>query len=244
MATFIFIHGAWHGGWCWERVVPLLSAQGHRVLAPDLPGMGQDTTPLSEITLDHWVKFVCDLVEKQDEKVILVGHSRGGIVISQAAEYVSQRLQGLIYLTAFLIPNGETLWQALQRYPRSSDRPPDLIFSADQSTSTVTTASIRHTFYNTTSDDWIKRAELQVGPEPMTSFLTPLALTDTRFGQVPRAYIECLQDKAIPLALQRSMVSVLPCKQVTTLDTDHSPFYSAPEAMCLTLREICSNFFK
>jgi len=64
MTTFILIHGAWHGGWCWERIVPLLEQQGHRVLAPDLPGMGNDSTPLATITLDYWAQFVADLVRQ------------------------------------------------------------------------------------------------------------------------------------------------------------------------------------
>ena len=123
MATFILIHGAWHGGWCWERVVPLLEAQGHRVLAPDLPGMGNDHAPLNTITLDTWARFVADLIRQQNEKVILVGHSRGGVVISQAAEYVPKHIQGLIYLAAFLIPKGETLWGTLQQHPRDPNRP-------------------------------------------------------------------------------------------------------------------------
>lgn len=238
MATYILIHGAWHGGWCWERIVPLLAKKGHRVLAPDLPGMGKDHTPLNKITLDCWAQFVADLVRQQDEKVILVGHSRGGIVISQTAEYVAEHIQGLVYLAAFLIPNGETLWETLQRTARDPERPADLIVSSDQNTSTITAAAVRHTFYNTTSDAWLKRAASQIGPEPMACFMTPLALTETGFGQVPRAYIECLQDRAIPIALQRSMVSALPCQRVVMLDTDHSPFYSAPELLAAQLADI------
>jgi len=84
MTTFGLIHGAWHGAWCWERVVPSLERRGARVVAPDLPGMGQDKTPLSGITLAVWARSVADLVEQQSEPAVLVGHSRGGIVISQA----------------------------------------------------------------------------------------------------------------------------------------------------------------
>lgn len=74
----------------------------------------------------------------------------------------------------------------------------------------------------------------------MTSFVTPLVLTESGFGQVPRAYIECLQDRAIPIDLQRHMVSILPCKNVLTLDTDHSPFYSAPEKLASHLLQLAN----
>jgi len=238
MATFILIHGAWHGSWCWERVVSLLEEQGHRVLAPDLPGMGEDHTPFNQITLDYWARFVAVLVRQQDEKVILVGHSRGGIVISQAAEYVADHIQGLIYLAAFLLPNGETLLGTLQGHPRDPERPPDLIVSPDKSSSTITTDAVRNTFYNTTSEVWLARAMSLVGPEPMASFVTPLRVTEEGFGQVPRAYIECLKDRAIPIELQRSMVSALPCESVVTMDSDHSPFYSAPESLVEHLTEL------
>lgn len=240
MATFILVHGAWHGGWCFERVVPLLVDRGYHVLAPDLPGMGEDRTSLTDVTLDSWAKFVADLVRQQDEKVILLGHSRGGIVISQAAEYVAEHIQSLVYLAAFLIPNGETLWGTIKQHPRGTDRLPDLVLSSDKSTSTVANDAIRDTFYNTTSDEWQRRAAARIGPEPMANFLTPLILTDANFGQVPRTYIECLEDRAIPIALQRSMVSRLPCQRVITLDSDHSPFYSEPVALTSHLIELAT----
>jgi len=242
MATFILIHGAWHGSWCWERVAPLLTEQGHTVITPDLPGTGKDSTPLSDITVDHWTHFICDLIRQQNEKVILVGHSRGGIVISQVAEYCSDQIQGLVYLTAFLIPNGGTLWETLQRHPRPAERPMDLILSADQKTSTLAATAIHDTFYNTTPDDWLERAISLVGPEPMVSFVTPLKLTAEHFEKVPRAYVECLQDRAIPLALQRSMEAKLPCKKVVALDTDHSPFYSSPQLLVSKLVELAMVF--
>jgi pimeloyl-ACP methyl ester carboxylesterase len=96
MAVFVLVHGAWHGAWCWERVLPLLEQRGHRVLAPDLPGMGRDPTPLAAITLDGWARFVVDLVGRQAEPVILVGHSRGGAVTSQAADRVPDRVAILV----------------------------------------------------------------------------------------------------------------------------------------------------
>lgn len=78
MSTFVLIHGAAHGGWCWYKVVPLLEKQGHTVLAPDLPSHGRDKTPLAAVTLQLYVDSVCKLLDEQQEPVILVGHSMGG----------------------------------------------------------------------------------------------------------------------------------------------------------------------
>ncbi len=88
--TFVLIAGAWHGAWCWQKVVPLLEAQGHRVRTPELPATGADTTDPAEVTLESWARFVADLVAAEPEPVILVGHSRGGVVISRAAEIRSR----------------------------------------------------------------------------------------------------------------------------------------------------------
>src|SRR5690348_8589748 len=109
MGTFLLIHGAWHGGWCWHKVEPLLGAAGARVLAPDLPSMGADITPPGVITLDHWARFVAGLIERVSEPVTLVAHSRGGIVASRAAEFVPDRVRRIVYVAAYLLPARATL---------------------------------------------------------------------------------------------------------------------------------------
>jgi pimeloyl-ACP methyl ester carboxylesterase len=82
MATFMLVHGACTGGWCWEKVTPLLEANGHRVCAPDLPGLGNDNTPPANVTLADNVEKLSRLLDKMEEPVVLVGHSLGGITIS------------------------------------------------------------------------------------------------------------------------------------------------------------------
>ena len=86
MSTYVLIHGAWHGAWCWDKLAPLLQDQGHTVIAPDMPAHGQDLMPISEVTLQSYANRVCEVVNQQTEPVILVGHSLGGISITQAAE--------------------------------------------------------------------------------------------------------------------------------------------------------------
>jgi len=235
MATFVLIHGAWHGGWCWERVVPLLEGRGHRALAPDLPGMGEDATPLHAVTMGRWVESVRALIERQHEPVVLVGHSRGGVVISQVAEAVPARVEQLVYLAAFMLPSGQTLGGALAEFRAVPADTEPLEFSADRSTSTIKAASRRPVFYNATDDAWAERAAGLLKPEPMMSFRTPVTTTDEHFGRVPRSYVECTRDRAIDIELQRSFHRRMPCRRVITLDTDHSPFYSAPESLASAL---------
>ncbi|TAJ55182.1 MAG: alpha/beta fold hydrolase, partial [Chitinophagaceae bacterium] len=84
MKTFILVHGSWHSAWNWHRVAPILEKRGQKVFAIDLPGMGRDKTPVQAITLQTGVEKICSLIDSIDGKVILVGHSKNGIMISQA----------------------------------------------------------------------------------------------------------------------------------------------------------------
>ncbi len=228
MATFVLIHGAWHGAWCWKRVVPLLENRGHRAIAPDLPGCGQDRTPLHGLTLDDWTRFVGGIVERAGEPVVLVGHSRGGIVISNVAERMPDAISALVYLAAFLVPNEKTLAEMLTLSPARPVAQNVIVMSEDGLSSTIAPGKVEPVFYNTSDQAHQERAARLVTPEPMMSFATPVRTSDARFGRVRRAYVECLQDNAIPIELQRLMREALPCDPVVTLDTDHSPFYSAP----------------
>jgi pimeloyl-ACP methyl ester carboxylesterase len=238
VATFVLIHGAWHGGWCWDEVAPLLRAKGHRVEAPDLPGLGKDRTPLAKVSLSSWTMFVSDLVVQAFEPVVLVGHSRGGIVISEVAQIVPERIQTLVYLAAFLVPNEKTLADMLTMTPARPVSANAIVMAEGGVTSTIAPEKVVPVFYNTTPPALAARAEKLISPEPMMSFVTPVRTAATRYGAVRRAYIECTQDNAIPIELQRAMQQALPCDPVVTLDTDHSPFFSAPEELSLALSDI------
>src|SRR5450631_2454910 len=108
MKTFILIHGSWHSSWNWHKVIPILEKQGHKVYAINLPGMGRDRTPIQEVKMATTVQKIVDLLDSIPEKVILVGHSKNGVLISQAAEYRPNKIEKLVYLAAYLIPNGKT----------------------------------------------------------------------------------------------------------------------------------------
>src|SRR5215469_18131144 len=113
MTTFILVHGAWHGGWCWHKVAQRLAAKGHRVEAPDFPGHGRDETPIADVTLESIVARICETIDRQSEPAVLVGHSYGGAIISQASELRSAKVAMLVYLTAILASDGQTPGGAL-----------------------------------------------------------------------------------------------------------------------------------
>jgi pimeloyl-ACP methyl ester carboxylesterase len=230
MSTFILVHGAWHGGWVWDRVAQQLKRSGHNVLAPDLPAHGSDRTPVGQVTLQRYVDKIVNLVDACAQPVVLAGHSMGGIVLSQAAEQRPERIRVLVYICAFMLRNGQTLLEVAQA-DKDALVMPNVIPSPDGSSANLQPEMLREMFYGTCSDNDYEFAKSRLVPQPTAPFGTPLHLSEANFGRVPRLYIECLRDRAITIACQREMQARAGRDRVETLDCDHSPFFSATDEL-------------
>ena len=236
MARFVLVAGAWHGAWCWEFVVPVLEALGHRAEPAELPGMGSDTTPLSRLSLAAWARAVADVIEADPEPVILVGHSRGGVVISQVAELVPDRIRLNVYLTAILMKDGESGLDSSQLVPPDALRTRNYEMTGDGLAFKVIPDLALS--YGRSPPDLVAKALAQMTPEPHFGLVTPLALSTERYGRVRRAYVECLGDETVVLTLQRAMQAREPCEIVRAIDTDHCPHYSAPAQLAAVLDDL------
>ena len=226
MSHFVLVHGAWHGAWCWEKVVPLLAARGHRVRAIDLPGHGQDPKPPGAVTWDDYMSRMGEVIEAAPEPLILVGHSLGGAVITGAADRWPERIRALVYLCAML-PDAPDFFT---RFRTTSLLTGAVRPSADGSVMELDPAVVRDAFYHDCADDDARRAAARLRPQPAGAFGMSFELAPERFGRVPRHCVECSQDRAIDIASQRGMYAKLPCT-VHTLDASHSPFYSMPDQL-------------
>jgi pimeloyl-ACP methyl ester carboxylesterase len=154
----------------------------------------------------------------------------GGTVLSETAERYPTKIQTLVYLTAFLVRDGEFLLQYAQS-DTDTLVTPNLIADEAGISLSLPAEKQRDIFYGDCSDEDIARATTLVGPQAIQPLAAPVHVTSEHFGRIPRVYIECLQDRAISPACQRQMYTALPCQRVLTLDTSHSPFFSAPEAL-------------
>lgn len=240
MAGFVLIHGSWHGGWCFDDVARRLRAAGHSVVAPDLPGMGGDAAALAAVTRDLWADFAaqhCRDLERElgGAPVVLVGHSRGGLVVSQAAEAAPEAIDALVYICAMMLPS------QMSRAQFKALEVPNPAFDALISPtpgghgSIITGDDPGAVFAQASPPDLVAAAMARLVAEPHGPRSTPLSLTPERWGGIPRTYIECTQDRAIPLASQRKMQELSPGATRVTLDADHSPFLSRPAELVAAL---------
>lgn len=238
--TYILVHGAWHGAWCWDKLIPYLEQAGHKAIALDLPAHGQEMTPAKGLTLQHYVDRVIQTIDAHREPVVLVGHSLAGITISGVAEQRPDKIKALVYLDAVLLRNGES-------YPEVAARNEPSIYtllasnvslSPDGTTSSVNLDKAKEIFYADCSDEDVERAKKLLGPEPLGPRAEPVRITDQRFGRVPRVYIDCLQGNVFTPSFKKNMYTAIPCKKVYTMNTSHSPFLSAPAELARILGEV------
>jgi pimeloyl-ACP methyl ester carboxylesterase len=239
MSTYVLIHGAWHGGWCWRKVVPLLEAKGHRVLAPDLPGHGDDKTPTATVTLKSYADRICEIAGAQAEPVILAGHSMGGVAITQAGDNCPKQITALVYVCAFLPRNGDALATWASQDPASMVNPSTTALRTDGAIDFKPEHS-REAFYGNCSDADAAFAQSRLVAQAGAPIGTPVVTTAERWGRIPRYYVECARDRALTQKLQRAMQNDSPCRQTFSIDTDHSPFFSAPEQLAEILSRIAT----
>jgi pimeloyl-ACP methyl ester carboxylesterase len=238
---FVLVHGSFHGAWCWEHLIPLLEQRGHQAVAPNLPGSGDDPAPLENANLDSYATRIAGVIDGMPGRIVLVGHSMGGIVSSQVAERRPQRLAAVVYISGLLFRSDEGLVSFLNDHAHLGVE--DLVLknmkvSDDGVTATFPQEAAAEVFYNTSPPALAAWAASRLRPQRMQVYHDPLALTPQCYGSVPRFYVEGLQDNAVSIAYQRAMTGRTPCERVFTLDCDHSPFLSMPTALADILDEV------
>ena len=242
MAGFVLIHGAFHGGWCFDPVAAILRQRGHAVVAPDLPGMGGTPEELAAVTLAGWGRFTVDLCramreEVGDAPVVLAGHSRGGIVIGAAAEADPYAMDSLAYVTALMPAPGQSGFEAT-RHVEPTPEMRDLMAMRVDGKPVVPPPEVAVRIFAQLAPRELALAGMaRLAAEPMGPLAEPMRLSPARWGSLPRLYVECLQDRTLSIESQRAMQAATPGARVWTIDTDHSPFFSTPEELADALED-------
>ena len=222
MARFVLVHGAFVAGWIWEPLAERLRAAGHGVEAPDLPGAGEDPTPVQEVTMDAYSERICEYLDEGSEPAILVANSMGGLVISQAAARRPDRVRRLVYVAGFLPRDGQSLTD-LTRLPEGADDlvQATVVVSGDPPVGTLPEATCAAS-NEACSQEVANWAVERIGPQAILPLTEPVSLNQD-FEQLPRTYVVCTRDRILPPALQRRMITDSGVTDVIELDTDHHP---------------------
>jgi pimeloyl-ACP methyl ester carboxylesterase len=236
MATFVLVHGAFHGAWCWFKLIPELEQRGQRAVALDLPGGGDDPAPVASVTLDDCVKRIVDVVSAEAERVFLVAHSLGGVPATVAVGRVPERLRRLIHLSAFIPKTGDAFSdiRSYAGYPENPG-PPHFVYSEDRKSITALPDLVRPRWYNDCAEADIAYSLARYKPVPVAVLTTPIHLRPERYGRVPKSYIHCTLDHGAVPALQETMAEAADYHPNFSLPTGHSPFLSAPALLADTL---------
>jgi len=233
-ATIVLVHGAWSDATAWQATIPALKAQGHEVITVNLPGHGSDITSFANISLQSYVDAVKNAIGDR-KNIILVGHSMAGIVISQVAEEMPDRIKELVYLAAYLPQNGESL---LSLAKQDADSHIGKYLKIDQATGSANVAK------DGVIDVFAADAPAQVGdyiannikPEPLAPLATPVTLTEGKFGSVKKVYIHTTDDHAVSFTLQKTMVKNNGhISKEYSLPSSHTPFISMPDRLAAIL---------
>jgi len=173
VATFVLVHGAWHGGWCWKRVRRELQALGHEVFTPTLTGLGDRSHLLTrEVDLSTHIADVANLIRWEElPDVVLCGHSYAGCVISGVGDSLPDRIAALVYLDAFTPDDGQSLYDSLP--PEARRAQAELARQVGEGWK-VPPISAEAFNVNPADRAWVDR---QCTPQPLATFQQPLRLT-------------------------------------------------------------------
>ncbi|MCB0326759.1 MAG: alpha/beta fold hydrolase [Bdellovibrionales bacterium] len=239
MAKLILIHGAWHGAWCWRDLLPLLQKQEIQFIAEDLPGSGQSTYE-GEITLDAYVTSIEESLKEVDEPAILLGHSMGGMVASLVAERNSDQVKKIIYVSSVLLKDGQS-WAMTRVKNVGSTLNHYVVPSQQTGFAEVDPKGLRESFYHRCSEEQIEFAHRYIRPQAKGPFETPIQLTEKNYGNIPKYYIRCLQDRALVPEFQIETSLATPCKEIFEIQSDHSPFFSASKELAQIVGQVVSD---
>lgn len=235
MSHYILVHGAWEGSWSWENTSPELEKHGHTITAIDLPGSIGNKQDISDVTMANYIKNVADEIRALDHTVIMVGHSMAGAIISQVAELMPEKIERLIYVAAFLLKNGDSVLEAMQRDP-DGEYLPNLEFAEDQSYAKVPETVLRTIAFHDVDDKDVALAIPRMAEKQSTEpFASKVKVSADRFGAVPKTFVRTTIDKITSPALQDEMIKNWEVEKVHILPSGHFPALSMPEKLAAVL---------
>lgn len=235
--VFVLVHGAWAGPFAWQMVKDTLEDSGNQVITVQLPGHSSDATPAGTLHMNAYIDHVSGTIEKIGSRVILVGHSLAGMIISGVAEQIPGLIEKLVYVAGYVPQNGQSAY-AISLEDKESLLGASLMVSDDQSEFDIKREDIVNIVCQDGTEEVQKLILDNYKAEPAAPFSDPVSLSDEKFGIVEKYYIETLQDHGIGNDLQKQMIAQAQIKNTYELDSGHTPLLSKPAELSKILQEI------
>ena len=230
--TFVLVHGAWHGGWCWRRVSDLLEKKGHKVFAPTMTGLGERSHLIGgKIDLATHVTDIVNVIRWENlSDVVLVGHSYGGVVISGVAEQMREAIGSIVFLDAFLPASGDSLATKASQPVREAIA--GLVEKGETAMKPVSAAVFR---VNEKDRAWV---DAMCTPHPLATFTDKISVTGARDRIAKKAYVRAKGYPSVPFDGFHEQLKTNTAWRVYELPCGHDAMVDMPDRLTEILIEV------
>ena len=222
---FVLLHGAWHGGWCWDGVIDEIVKAGHTAEAPTMPGHnpGDDR---SKIRFEDYVDKICSVLKKQTTPVVLVGHSSAGYLIQAAAPKVPGKLMQLIFLNAFILPDGKCQFDLVP--PEAAEGMTAAAQASPDNCVPVIEDFVRGMLMVGESIEQQDALIKRLVPQPFALFTTPIGTNDFDELRMPKSVVFCKNDASLPPGAYLGMAQGLGKYDLVEVEGGHEALFTNP----------------
>ena len=225
---FVLVHGAWHGGWCWEGVIQELKKAGHTAEAPTMPGHnpGDDR---SKIRFESYVNKIVEVLKKQTAPAVLVGHSSAGFLLQSAAPKAAEKISHLVFLNAFILPDGKAQFDLVP--PEASQGMTAAAKASPDNSVPVMEDFVRNMLMAGEPRDKQDALIKRLVPQPLALFTTPVRTKDFDQLKIPKSVVFCKTDASRPPGAYLGMAQGLGKHKLVEVEGSHEALFTAPSVV-------------
>ena len=223
---FVLIHGAWHGGWCWDGVAGVLKEKGCQVAAPTMPGHHPEDDR-GRISFQDYANKIVEVLMDQPERVILVGHSSAGFMIQAAAPRIADKLERLVFHNAFILPDQTSQFdlvppEVAQGMTAAAEASPDMCVPVDE-------GFVRNMLMPGDPAEIQDSLIARLVPQPLSLFTTKLDAKPFNQLNVPKSVLFCKDDASLPPGAYLGMAQALGDYDLLEIEGGHETLFVKPE---------------